>query len=97
MQEAAQHAGGSKGEDEGYSSGTVQDPAAQFAQQNPEFLQQQQAKQAAAAPAAPAAPKKDLTAAKQVILRRNPDQVDRFKRIMSARASQGIKPQGEGQ
>lgn len=99
MAEAAQHVGGEK-TDEGYTSSTRMDPAAQFAQNNKEYMQRQQAMQQPAA-TVPVAPKKDPAAAIMVIRRKaNPQQLERFERIGAARAANGIgtkKPEGGGQ
>jgi len=64
-QEAAQHVGGTKG-DEGYSSTIIKDPSASFAQQNPQLIEKLRAKL-------------------------QPEQFDRFNRVRSARAAQGVE------
>jgi stress-induced morphogen len=91
MQEAAQHVGGEKNEDGGFQARTIMDPAAVFAGNNKDFIQQKQAQ--SQPPAAPAKPKADVVK----IIRRaaKPEQLERFNRVTSAKSMLGgNKPQG---
>lgn len=92
-QEAAQHVGGGKDDEGAYTAHTFMDPAAAFAQNNPEYIKAKQQELQGQQQQQPQKPKMDT----KVVIRRhaNPQQMERLKHVTSQRAAMGIKPKGE--